>query len=140
MKKNQEKAQERYMQLQQLEQQAAQIQKQMQQIEQQAMELDMIAESLGEFKDIKEGTEILIPLANGIFAKASLKESKNLIVNVGSATAIPKPIDDVRSMILEQATELRKIQEDVAMQMQQVIMQASSIEVEMQKLIEEGMD
>ncbi|MHA1409624.1 MAG: hypothetical protein ACTSQY_04830, partial [Candidatus Odinarchaeia archaeon] len=71
------------MELQMLEQDFQQLQKNIQTLEQQLAEMDFIKKNLDEFSKQKK-TEGLMTIANGIFAKAKIEDTKELLVNVGS--------------------------------------------------------
>ncbi|HSU73048.1 MAG TPA: hypothetical protein VLJ21_04340, partial [Candidatus Binatia bacterium] len=81
-------AQRKYLELQVLNQKMQQVQEQVQQLEQQIVEVDKVSQNLDEFSKVKPGAESLIPVANGLFAKATLLETQTLVVNVGSNVAV----------------------------------------------------
>jgi len=56
-------------------------------------------------------TEILAPIANGIFFKAELKDNQKLTINVGSEVAVEKTIPEVIRLLEEQK---EKITEHIA--------------------------
>src|SRR3989338_2449099 len=92
MKDKQKEMQEKYIELQLLDQQIKQMQKQIQLVEQQVMELSSVKQSLDEIKNIEKGTEVLAPLSSGIFAKAEIKDIDKLLVNVGADVVIEKDL------------------------------------------------
>src|SRR3989344_7868442 len=95
-----------YMQMQVLQQQAQQLQQQIQAIDQQLSELETVKEGLDKLKDVKPGTEVLVPFSGGIFIKAELKDSKDVLLNVGAGIAVSKPIPDTIVALAEQAEEM----------------------------------
>ncbi len=82
--------QEKYMQMQLIEQQMQQIQKQLQLLENQLQELNLTLQALDDLKNTKPGTDILVPIASGIFFKAELKDNEELALNVGADTVVKK--------------------------------------------------
>lgn len=134
----QKKAQQKYMELQMIDAQLKQIQKQVQSLENQAAEMEIISYGLEEIKDIEKGNEILVPLANGIFAKAKIEDTNNLVVNVGSNTAVIKNIHDTKEMLASQTIEIRSAQEQLSSQFNQILQKAKEAEAELQKLIEQN--
>jgi len=128
------KLEERYMALKMIDQQFKQTQKQIQLIEQQAGELDSTKEALDDLKNVKEGTEILVPIANGVFAKATINSPNKLIVNVGAGASVTKGLDDIKKIVESQADELHKLGEELSEQMQMLAAQAQAIETEMESL------
>ena len=129
--------QSKYIELQMLDQQIKQAQKQIELVESQVTELEAINQSLQEFSGTSAGTEILIPLSGGVFAKAELKDNKNLIVNVGAGTAVTKSIPDTCKLVTNQIDELLKVREEVLFQLQQHVNKAQKIQQELEKLSKE---
>jgi prefoldin alpha subunit len=129
--------QSKYIELQLLDQQIKQAQKQIELIENQVNELTAINEGLEGFSTTANGTEILIPLSGGVFAKAELKDNKNLIVNVGAGTALTKSVPDTQKMVTDQMDELLKVRDELLFQMQQYANKANKSQQELEKLSKE---
>jgi prefoldin alpha subunit len=102
--------QQRYMELQLFDAQIKQVQKQIQAIESQLVEIEQVMLSLDEFGRVKPGTEILVPVNNGMFARAELREGAKLLVNVGSNAVAEKTVPEAQELLRGQAGELRKTQ------------------------------
>ena len=132
----QQKLQEIYVELQVLQQQVQQYQQQLQEIEQQLMNVARVQQNLHEFKELEEGTEILVPLSAGIFAKAQIKDSKNLNVNVGSDVIVVKDVDSTNELLAEQVKELMNAQSEFANQLNELISTAQQKESELRSLME----
>lgn len=132
---NQKIAQQKYMELQMFDSQLKQLQQQVQTLEAQAVEVEIIIEGLEGMKKVSSGSEILVPLANGIFAKAKLIDAENLIVNIGSNTAVTKKVDSTKDMMTSQVLEIRAAQEQLSMQFNMILEKARQTEVEMQELV-----
>jgi len=126
--------QSKYLQLQVLDNQIKQVQQQIQKLDAQLTELETINLSLGDLKDIKEGTEILVPVATGIFFKANIKDTKNLLVNVGSNVSVKKTADDAIGMLNEQVKEIATYKEQITGQLDVLIDKATAIQKEFLKL------
>ncbi|MDP6599943.1 MAG: prefoldin subunit alpha [Candidatus Woesearchaeota archaeon] len=137
MKEKEEKLQKLYMEFQVLEQQIKQLEKQNTMLNNQLMELMMTNQGLEDTKKIKEGTEILTPLSSGIYAKAQLKDSKNLIVNVGSSITVVKDVNSAKKMIEDQIEEIKKLQENLVDQLQTQTTKATSLEQEINTIASE---
>ena len=129
------KAQELYMQLQMIQENAKQIYKQLQMAESQFMELVMTIQSLDDFRQIKEKTEIFVPLNSGIFAKAELKKADELLVNVGANVVVKKDISSTKKLVERQVEQLRDIRERMVSDLKKLTMQGGMIEEELQKLV-----
>jgi prefoldin alpha subunit len=129
-------AQRKYLELQVLNQKMQQVQEQMEALEQQAVDVERVSGHLEELSKVSNGTEALVPVANGLFAKAKLLDTQNLIVNVGSNVSVQKSVPEVKQLILAQVEEMRKLQDDLAKQLQQLTSHAEQAEAELRKLVE----
>ena len=94
----------------------------------------MTNQGLEDAKKIKPGTEILVPLSGGIYAKAELKDSKNFIVNVGANIAVVKDLDSTKKLIENQIDEVKNLQEALVNQLQNQTTKAAMLEQEMNKI------
>ena len=133
-KEKEEKVQKLYVEFQILNQNIQQLEKQSTALNNQLMELMVTNQSLEDIKKTKEGTEILVPLSSGIYAKAELKDSKNFIVNVGSNVTLVKDVDSTKKLIEEQINEIKKLQENLVNQLQEQTTKTSSLEQEISKI------
>jgi prefoldin alpha subunit len=104
-------SEEKYMQLQMLQQHAEQISEHIQKLQTQLQEITSSVEALRGLQSTKVNTEILAPVANGIFLKAALQDNQNLVVNVGAEVTVEKTIPEVITLLEEQQG---KITENIA--------------------------
>ena len=130
-----EELQKKYMELQLLGHQIKEMQKQVQTIDGQLMDLEATNNALEELSKAKEKSEMFVPISSGVFASAELKDSKELLVNVGAGTAVKKPISDVREMIDEQIVELGNYRLQALAQLEKLIEHARKLESELKSLI-----
>ncbi len=133
---NQEVLQKKYMEYQMLQQQIKQLQQQLQQFQQQEVELSSLSQSLDDFKKLEKGADTLVPISSGIFAKAKLSDNEGLLVNVGANTIVKKSVEETKSLISKQSSEVKKIQEQLLAQLQKAAITAELREKELQSLIE----
>lgn len=126
--------QEKYLELQLISNQINQIQKQAQLLDNQLSELDSVNLGLSDFGEIEKGTEILVPLSSGIYAKAELKDNKDLVVNVGSNVFIRKDIPNTKKIINAQLDEIRKLREQMVTDIKRLIIRAGAIEEEISRI------
>lgn len=131
---NKEKLQELYLKLQLLHEQIKEIEKQIQLFNNQVAELTLTMQSLDDFKKIKEGAEILVPINQGMYAKAELKNSTELLVNVGANVSVKKNIEDTKKLITNQIEEIKKLQQQMVLNLQNITSQANLIEGEINKI------
>ncbi|MBD3164612.1 prefoldin subunit alpha [Candidatus Woesearchaeota archaeon] len=127
----QEELQKKYMEYQMISQKIQQLQQQLQSSEQQMADIMATLQSLDEYKELNEGDEILFPLNNGIFGKAALKKSDNLLVNVGTGTVVNKPIDATKELIEKQKEEMEHIRSQIDEKIKELANRASGLEEEL---------
>lgn len=120
--------QNKYMEMQILDRQLKQIQQQLSVIDQQVMELDVIKQAFVDLPNVKPGSEMLVPISAGIYAKAKIETVDELIVNVGSNVAVTKSLKDSEAMIDEQISELRSYQMKLSTDMNMLVQRAQEIE------------
>lgn len=99
---------EKYMEFQMLQQHSEKINEHVEMLNEKLGELEISINAVKELGDTKESTEILAPIANGIFFKASIKDAKNLIVNVGSDTTVERTNSEVILLLEAQQDDLRE--------------------------------
>lgn len=124
----------KYTELQNIGQQMKQMQRQIMLLNNQLMELTSLHQSLNDFKDIKEGTNIMITLGNGIYANAELKDSKDLLVNIGAGVVVKKDVASTGLLVHQQAEEIKQVHEQMMAELKGLYEQANSMEEEMNKL------
>lgn len=136
MEENKEKkAQELYMEFKVLEQHIKQMQAQLEALTHQLFELHSTSNSLDEFRKIDAGKEIFVPLSSGIFAKASVKDTSELLVNVGANTVVKKDVDSAKKLIQNQIEEVKKIQKHMINELEKMTNHASQIEMQLQAVV-----
>tara|TARA_Y100000310_G_C20489228_1_gene718346 strand:- start:506 stop:910 length:405 start_codon:yes stop_codon:yes gene_type:complete len=105
---NEQDWQQKYQLFQQLQEQIEQISHHIGLLNQQNMDIDISKEALQDIEKTKQGTEILAPIANGIFVKSSLQDNQKLIVNVGAKVNVEKTIPEVIELLEKQKVEITK--------------------------------
>lgn len=141
MKKNQEKEKEeemqkRYIELQQLSKQIKQAQKQIEAVEEHLNAVSELLESLDEVKNIPAGTEMLSPISEGFFIRTSIKNSQELIVNVGAGVAVVKTIEDAKETVKERMNQIKKHRDMLLEEFQSTVENAKQKEQELATMIE----
>jgi prefoldin alpha subunit len=137
MTEKEEKLQKLYLEFQMLDQQIKQLEKQNTALDNQLRELMMTNQSLEDIKKIGNGTEILMPLSGGIYAKAELKDNKNLIVNVGANITVSKDVESTKKLIETQIDEIKKLQVNLVSQLQEQTTKGALLEQEINNIASE---
>lgn len=134
----QTKVQEMYMEFQALDQRIKQIQKHLELLTNQIMEMTGTSNSLDEFNKMKKDREIFVPLSSGIFAKATLKDTSDLLVNVGANTVVTKNISSAKKLISTQVEEMTKLQRKMIEDLEKMAERAGNLEMQIQGMVSQG--
>ena len=123
--------QKKYVEFQMMQQQLQQVQQQIQKLDAQVEELNNVIIALEDFKKMKTGAEMLVPLASGIFAYAELKDPAAVRVNVGSNVSVKKSIADTMELVRQQIVEIDKYKEQLAGNFMQLNQQLHHLQQEL---------
>ena len=85
---------------------------------------------MNKFSDLKVGNELKVPITSGVYINAELKNTKKLLVNVGSGMTVEKTPKQVTKILDSQLTELVKYREQVVNQMKSLIDRIEEIQKE----------
>ena len=132
----QQELQQKYMEYQMIDQNIKQLQQQLETADQQIIAIMATVQSLDEYKTLKDGSEILVPLNNGIFTKATLKKEDSLLINVGSSVIVDKSVEDTKKLIEKQKGEMEKIKEQISGNINKLIERATSLEKELGQIMQ----
>ena len=125
--------QEKLMEFQMMEQQLQQLNQNLQNLEAQRSDLMINMDNLDKFKEIKVGNKILFPVANGIFAEAELKNNSSFRVNVGNGVVVGKTVDEAKTLIEEQVSEINKYLDETVNYQQQIYQRMHEIKQDLKK-------
>ena len=103
-----------------LDSQARMISQQLEGVDSSILEIEYLKNSLDELKLVKKDSEILAPMSNGIFVKASIHNVDKLLVNVGNNVVVEKSIEETKVLLDEQAKEMMTMRETLIGQMQKL--------------------
>jgi|TARA_B100001971_G_C18134514_1_gene506792 prefoldin alpha subunit len=131
MSKEQE-MQERMQEMQQMQQHLEQLQEQRQMVEQQLEDLAMSSNGLEEFEKLSKGDEVLFPVSNGIFAKATLQNPQKLLVNIGAQAIVDKTPEQAKKILQDQLTELQELHQKIVGRLQAFMVQAQALDQQLQ--------
>ncbi|MBN2051964.1 prefoldin subunit alpha [Candidatus Woesearchaeota archaeon] len=120
--------QNKYVQLQLIDQQARQLQQYLHTFDQQLLEIRSVINSINELAKLKKGDTILAPIANGIFIKAKLEDNKEVRMNVGNNTVVNKSTEDAIKMLQSQEAEVTQYRSEVIAKLDELIKQAEELQ------------
>ena len=111
-----------------LNQELMQVSEHMKQVQEQLQELALTEETIVELPQMKKDNEILIPLASGIFARATIIDTKNTIINAGAQVFVEQPLEKTQELIAEQKEKLEEYLTRLSMQFQQMYARMQEIQ------------
>ncbi len=132
-----EKLKQKYMQFQLIQQQIEQVSNHVEALNQQNAELEISQKAIQELQKTSPNTEILAPIANGIFFKTELKDNQNLIINVGNNVTVEKSMDKVVTLLEQQKEQLTEQLREADTVLQELTAQAMKIYQEVEELAED---
>src|SRR3989338_9018025 len=115
---------EQIIELKMLDKHIKELQEQIQALQQQQEELNSVDISLEELKTVKKGSEMLIPVAGGIFMKGELVDAQRLLLNVGQGVVVEKTSEEIQKMIRDQAQESVQLEQELTEKADVLISQA----------------
>jgi len=132
------KAQELYMEFQMIDKRIKQLQQQLELLTSQLIELNVTSSMLDDFKKIESGKSIFVPLSSGIFAKASITDTSEVLVNVGANIAVKKDIPSTKKIIQNQIEEMKKVQHQMVDDLEKMTDRAANLERQLHGIVSEG--
>ena len=85
----------------------------------------------------EKGTDVLLPIGGGALIEASVKNTDNVLFNIGADIVIQKNIESAVKKIEEKIESLQKSQEKIVDTIQRLQMEATQISEKAQKLMSE---
>ena len=130
--------QRKYIEIQTKEHQIQKAQEQLINISHHIQELIKIEVALDEIKKTKKGTEMLVPLGSGIFARADLKDNNELLLGVGSKVHVSKDIDETKKIISNQIRNMEDLAMEVEHGLLDILDQVQIIQQDLLKIVEDN--
>ena len=114
--------------LQYYDSQIKKLQEEFGKVEQQIKDLTELQKNLDTFAEQEPGSDTFIPISNGIFVKATIKDTNSFLINVGSNVAVPKTKDEAKELIKNQQKELQDYREEIIEKVTELDTHAAEIE------------
>jgi len=121
-----------YMQLQMMQQQMEELNRHLEGLTEQNTELDISINALRELEKTPLHTQLLAPIANGVFIKSELKDNLNLVVNVGSGVTVERTVLEVIKLLIDQKAALVQNKQETEALLQQISEEAAKAYQELQ--------
>lgn len=128
---------EKYFELQILEQQLKQVSQQLISLNSQVLELQRIEDNLSDVARTKNDTEILVALGGGVFSKAELKDNHTVLMNVGANVVVEKDIPSSVEMIKHQVSQIKDVAKQMEQEFQILAMNSQVLQRDLQELVSE---
>jgi len=123
----------KYLELQLMQKQVEEIKNILDRFDEQIIQIENLIYDLRDFRNLKKGDNILVPVASGIFAKAKLTDNNNLKVNVGKNTVVEKDIDSTIDMLENQRQEISSYRNQSVVNLGMLIDRSNKIKEELNK-------
>ncbi len=101
-------------------------------IDEQIDELNSSKTVINNFKELKEGEELRVPLAPGVYFDAKLDNTNKLMANIGSGVLVEKFPDEIIAIMDTQIEELSNYREKLIGNMKGLIKRAENIQREIE--------
>lgn len=105
---SEEELKQKFMVFRMLQQKIEEINQHLELLHQHNTELEESKNALREFAASEAGSDVLAPIAGGVFVKTTLKEVKTLLVNVGGNTVVEKTVSEVIALLEQQEKDMIK--------------------------------
>ncbi len=86
-------------------------------------ELRLAKQSLEDLKNVKPGSNLLVPVGGAAFIKASLGDFEKIIVGIGADVSLEMTYDDAVKDVNERLEEMEKAQGSIEQQLGQIMAQ-----------------
>jgi len=125
--------QEKIATLQILQEEAEAIQRRIMELEILENEYRKTLETLEFFKSIDSDVEALMNLGGGIFAYVDVKNSKKMLVDIGSGVVVEREVGEAIEFIKKRIGRIEENQEKMTSMLQQILAQIQRIQQEIAK-------
>ena len=82
----------------------------------------------------KKDTEVLVPLAGGIFFRARMNDGQKFLVNVGSNTVVERSVEETKKLVERQLEEVGKFKDQVTENLTHLIAEHQMLGAELKRL------
>ncbi len=128
-------AEEKYMMLQIIDAQIKDIEKELEALEQRSFELIRLKVSLDSLAKSHKDAASIAPIGLGTYAFSEIKETKEVLVNVGAGVMVRKDIPSANEMINAQLHQSDHVASQLTQNVQNLAIKAQQIESEIKALL-----
>ena len=109
------------------EEQLQSLQNQLQLLQSTIQNLDSISFTIENLEGVEAGQEVLLPIGKVAQIRAKIVDPKHVILNVGANIFVEQESTEANGIVKERIEEIKKIQENVQNNMQQIVMQMEQL-------------
>jgi len=132
---DQKELNEKYFELQILEQQLKQVNQQLLGMDNQLLELQRIKDNLDDIANTNKDTEMLVAIGGGVFSKAELKDPNKVLMNVGANIVVEKDIASSKVVVDHQIGQITDVIKQLEQEFQILAMNSQVLQQDLQKMI-----
>jgi prefoldin alpha subunit len=125
---------QKYTELQYMEQHLQTLNSQFEQMEERYLEISTLKASIDELSSADKDSEVLVPISNGIFLKAKIEKKDLFLVNAGSNIVVEKNAKSTIELLTEQSEQIANYRNNIYEQIQNITSQMRLIEDEIATL------
>ncbi len=103
-------------------------------IQNQINEFSGLMENLDNIKKSKKDSSMYAAIGSGVFVKAELKETNNVLVNIGSNVVIERSNEDSKKLVDNQLKELSNLSKKIDKEIESSIERSNVLEKELSEL------
>lgn len=131
---NQKLIEQKYTELQMVSEQLERLRTQLHSTDDKLAQVDFVISSLREFSTVHGEQEILIPITDGVFAKAVIKDTTELLVNVGAGAVVDKDVPGAIQMLEKQKLKLAEYRTRLAEVIDKFYEKTQALQAEMRAI------
>lgn len=134
--KNEKELQQKYFHAQLLKQQASALMEEKQLIDARINEVGITTEAIKKIGDMKKSDVMWSPIGSGAFMVSSANDTENVLISVGAGVIIKTPRSHALGIVESRMKDLQHADLQVTGELNKFFQQISSIEHEMQEMVE----
>jgi len=127
--------QQYYVQMQMLDAQSKEIQAELQNLEMRNADIMQLKENVSKMQEVDKNSNSYSPMGMGFYLNSEIKQTNNILVNVGAGVMIHKSVEDATKLLEEQEGKTAEAITALSQNLQFMAMQMQAI----QKKLQEGM-
>jgi len=129
-----EELEKKLVELQMLREQLEQYEKHAIALMESGAELQVTKNAVEQLKKLKDGTETMVPLGNGVYVTATLGSLKTFTMGVGSNVFVEKSPKDALKLIDERIEKVEKGTSEISLQIQLLSSAMQKLNMDVEKL------